>query len=185
VAVLEEGYINWCLLNYSEGQTCPVNWAAAQTISNALLAGALILITAYYAIQTHGQVKAMQDQVNAMQNQVKVMQDQLSFERTFRPRLDAYKRFTDIMSFRPTDGKYIVDHIVPELKLILPYSSNDTKIIAKKIYGSAFTEGKVNFEITKSNFVDQINDSLIPKLEKEIVDITQSESTMNYPKPKE
>ena len=37
-----------------------VNWAAAQTISNAILVLVLIVITAYYARQTARQVKLME-----------------------------------------------------------------------------------------------------------------------------
>jgi heme/copper-type cytochrome/quinol oxidase subunit 3 len=38
-----------------------VNWSAIQTISNAILASGLIVITAYYAYQTNKQVKLMKE----------------------------------------------------------------------------------------------------------------------------
>lgn len=162
--------MNWCLLNYIEGQTCFVNWTAAQTISNTLLAIVLIGITAYYAIQTHSQVKAMQNQVTSMQDQVRVMQDQLSFERTFRPRLDAYKNFMEIMSSNVNDTRYIRYTIHGGLRSIQPFASSDVKSVAKTIYESTITENRV---IIPTGFVDRINTELIPKIENEVAEITR------------
>jgi len=84
---------SWCFLNYTEGQACFVNWTAVQTISSTLLALALVGVTIYYAIQTHRQVEEMRGQRTSIQAQVKAMQDQLTWDRTYKPRMDAYTRF--------------------------------------------------------------------------------------------
>jgi len=153
-----------------------VNWNALQTISNAFLVLGMIIITAYYARQTHNQVEAAQKQVEAMQNQVsamegqvRVMQDQLSFERTFGPRLDAYKKLMDIMSFNPKDAHYIRGIIFPILDYVQPFASKDVKEIAKKIYESAKTERGIQIP---NGFVDRINDELISTIKNEIENIT-------------
>jgi len=161
--------MNWCLLNYSEGQICFINWAATQTITTSFLTTVLIILTAYYAMQTHKQVSAMQDQVVAMQNQTTAMQEQLSFERTFRPRLDAYMRFMEIMSSRSIDVPYQRYTIHGNLKYIQPFASGEVRRIASEIYESTITEGRVNIP---SNFVNRINADLIPRIETEIAEIT-------------
>ena len=125
--------MNWCLLNYSDGQTCLVNWAAAQTISNAILAAVLILITAYYAKQTHDQVTAMQNQVTAIQNQIALMQDQLTWDRTYKPRLDAYTKFMQAIVSHSVDVPHMKYVVIPQLGLVPPYSSHEVKTKANEL----------------------------------------------------
>ncbi|MGD0951276.1 MAG: hypothetical protein ABR985_02600 [Methanotrichaceae archaeon] len=135
-----------------------VDWNsnATQAISNIILVSALVIVTIYYAWQTNKQARAMQDQ--------------LSFERTFRPRLDAYMKFMEIMSSRVIDVHYQRYTIHGYLRYIQPFASNDVKNVAKEIYKSTFTEKGVEIP---NNFVNRINTELIPKIENEIAEITK------------
>lgn len=129
----------------------------------------LVIITAFYAWNTHLQVEAMQNQVSTMEGQVRVMQDQLFFERTFGPRLDAYKKLMDVMSFNPKDTQYIKGTIFPILDYVQPFASEGVKEAAKRIYESAKTEKGIQIP---TGFVDRINDEIIPIIKNEIENIT-------------
>jgi hypothetical protein len=96
------------------------------------------------------------------------MQDQLSFERTFHPRLEAYKRFMEIMSSSVIDTYYQRYTIHGYLQYIQPFASGDVKNIAKEIYEYTITEGRV---VIPNDFVHRINTELIPKIENEVAEI--------------
>jgi|GEM_PF-5304994 len=66
-----------------------MDWVAFGAITNTILVAALVGVTIYYARQTKLQANSMQDQTK--------------WERTFKPRLDAYTRFIEIMSKPPVD----------------------------------------------------------------------------------
>jgi hypothetical protein len=165
---------SWCFLNYTEGQACFVNWTAAQTISSTLLALALVGVTIYYAIQTHRQVKAMQDQVTAIQNQVKAMQDQLIWDQTYKPRLDAYTRFMEALISHSADTAFLDYVVFPQLGLVQPYSSDSVKTKAKELYDFANSVKRGTSHVP-SSIVGKINTELIPIITDEIEEIMRLE----------
>jgi hypothetical protein len=171
--------MNWCLLNYSEGQTCLVNWTAAQTISTAFLTAVLILITAYYAIQTRHQVTAMQNQVTAIQNQINLMRDQLTWDRTYKPRMDAYTRFMQAIVSHSADVPHMKYVVIPQLGLVPPYSSNEVNTKASELYKSIQYYRHQGYGDYPPNTLDRINTELKPIMENEIEKIMRQEETQS------
>lgn len=169
--------MNWCLLNYSEGQTCLVNWMAAQTISTAFLTAVLILITAYYARQTRHQVTAMQSQATAIQDQINLMRDQLTWDRAYKPRMDAYMRLMQALGGKTLDTPYIEHVVVPQLGLVLPYSSKEVKTIAGELYKNIQDNGYDNGGNSPSAILDRINKEVKPIMMDEIEKIMRQETT--------
>ena len=162
------GSMEWGLVNNGM-----VNWNAVQTISNAFLVLVLICITIYYAAQTH--------------KQAKILQNQLAFDRTFRPRLGAYQRFTDLMLKRKMKRNLVIirNNIIPELEYIQPFSSQQvrdkskgllevakvmTELAEKEKRGLSETENEELIEIER-----RIVEELVPIITNEITDITLEE----------
>lgn len=75
------------------------NWAMAQTITNAVLTFFLILITAYYAWQTHDQSIAMANQLMETQRDRKI--DRLNREMTLliEPLYSVFRKYPSMVEF--------------------------------------------------------------------------------------
>ena len=91
--------MNWCLLNYSEGQTCLINWTGVQTISNVALTAVLILITAYYAWQTHSQSVTMANQLKEIQRDRKIEKLNREMELLIEPLYSIFRKYPSMVEY--------------------------------------------------------------------------------------
>ena len=88
------------------------------------------------------------------------------------PRMDAYKRFMELMSVRPIDTHHAKFGIVPQLETIQLYSSQEVKRIAKDIHEWTIAEMRKSGNIPHlPDFVNRINTELKPIIKKEIQDL--------------
>jgi thiaminase len=95
------------------------------------------------------------------------MRTQMTWDRTYRPRLDAYTRFMEAKSIQG-DIAYRTDMIVPQLDFIQPYSSNEVKTKAKELYKNW------NDYKDRETLENLINVQLEPIIRSEIEDITKA-----------
>ena len=135
-----------------------MDWVAFGAITNTILVAALVGVTIYYARQTKLQANSMQDQTK--------------WERTFKPRLDAYTRFIEIMSKRPFDTPYQLYVIVPQLELIQPFSSVEVEGKAKELYEIAKSEMRMTGNVP-GDLATRIINELNPIVNREITEITR------------
>jgi len=135
-----------------------MDWVAFGAISNTILVAALVGITIYYAMQT--------------KNQANSMQKQMAWERTFRPRLDSYTRFIEVMSKRLMDTTYLRYAVVPQLQLVQPYSSYEVKTKARELYDYAENHRCNNEGRDPHDINNRIRIELRPMIIKEIEDMT-------------
>jgi hypothetical protein len=138
--------------------------STALTLLSACSTYAVVLVTLVYAITTSQQRDIMEDQLNSMR-------DQIQWERTFRPRLDAYERFeVHLSKYKSGDTTYFCQVIIPELEYIQPYSSEEVKRKARELHdlakGAITQLGSHEVDVVK-----RIETDLRPKLTKEIDDI--------------
>jgi hypothetical protein len=105
------------------------------------------------------------------------MQEQIAWDRTYRPRLDAYTRFIEAMSRRLMDVPYLKYVVVPQLGLVQPYSSNEVKTKARELYEYAEDHRHNKQGQDPSDILERINIELKPIIIKEIEDITSETYT--------
>lgn len=136
-----------------------MDWQTFGAISNIVLVAVLVSVTIYYARQTKKQADSMQEQ--------------MTWDRTYRPRLDAYTRFMEAKANRG-DAAYRTDMIVPQLDFIQPYSSNEVRTKAKELYKYWDDHRRNNNGKDPDDILERINVQLEPIIISEIEDITKS-----------
>lgn len=157
-----------------------MDWQAFGAISNAVLVATLVGVTIYYAIQTNKQANSMQEQIK--------------WDRTYRPRLDAYTRFITIMADPEHNHVgYFMNVILPQLRVTQPFSSNEVRVIIKTLLEkdiyrkTQFKNNNAAIQKTDSakvdfpgfyfelDSLDLLNNELRPIIEREIEEITKEQ----------
>ena len=128
-----------------------MDWQAFGAISNAVLVAALVIVTIYYARQTKKQAE---------------------WDRTNGPRLGAYTRFMDAKS-NLGDVVHRTQMIIPQLKFIQPYSSNEVKTKVKELYKYWDDYRCNNNDKYPDDILERINVQLEPIIISEIEALTK------------
>jgi hypothetical protein len=137
-----------------------MDWVAFNAITNFILVFALVCVTIYYAMQTKKQADSMQKQA--------------TWDRTFRPRLDAYTRFMDAQLRRPLDAP-AQRGVIAQLEFIQPYSSTDVRTIAHELFEYAEDFRRNNQGNIPHDIIGRINTELRPIIIEEIEAMTNEE----------
>jgi hypothetical protein len=76
-----------------------INWNMAQTIANSSLTFVLILITAYYAWQTHGQSVTMANQLKEMRRDHKIEKLNREMELLIEPLYSIFRKYPSMIEY--------------------------------------------------------------------------------------